>query len=368
MFLSIRLSPRVLAFAGATLAFVNAHAQRANVVDPLSVGCECAIRISFVRTLGNGDSLAFPPIALSVAMNHRGETVVAPVSDMQHAAVFDSAGRLQRLISGSSTSPGVLLSMAVDSEDSVYLFDANLREMSVLSPNFVPIRRAPVSLNAVSAIVPSDAGIIVHAIVHSPTAFGLPIHVIGRSGRILRSFGNLDSSVPLDSLTTLRRIMAVASASTIWTVRPDRYVLEEWGMDGTRKRSIARAPNWFEPSQPGQFRPDVRRPGADIRALQMDDHGRIWVLATAAKVDWRARGSASARDSPSRGVFPPSDLGQYLDSFVEVIDGKTGKLLASARIQPALLGFAGPGLVFSRRRTSKTTEALDTWQFRLANP
>ena len=236
--------------------------------------------------------------------------------------------------------------------------------MTVLSPELTPVRTARMPVRGSDVIVLDDGGMLVHSVEHDPATFGLPLHYVSHVGKRGPSFGNTDMTVLPDSEGSLRRILARASATSVWAARPDRYVLQEWLNDGSLRRTISRNPPWFDASGVDNTRRDRQRPGTTLRAIQVDNLGRIWVLATLPRVDWRPTPPATTGDKS----VPPGDLSLYLDSMVEILDGRTGVLIASARFRSAFFGFAGPGVVASRRRISARIEAIDLWRLQVTTP
>lgn len=143
-----------------------------------------------------------------------------------------------------------------------------------------------------------------------------------------------------------RRELAPADNGRFWAAHPNRYWIEEWELEGIRRR-IVRDAAWF-PSHPGGFgfSPD-EPPKPMLVDLQVDSRGRLWVLATVADQNWRTALVGLPDEAHGGEVrYVPEDINDYLDTVVEVIDPDSGQLLLSSRFD-AFLRFSGPKHVYS---------------------
>ena len=104
---------------------------------------------------------------------------------------------------------------------------------------------------------------------------------------------------------------------------PDGYQLEEWGLDGELRRGFRRAVDWFRPSDPESLSPDDPPP-MQVDALHIDESGLLYVFMFGANDKWRSL-------DPRRREPTDEEIDEMSDLFVEVIDARSGKLLASER-------------------------------------
>ena len=106
-----------------------------------------------------------------------------------------------------------------------------------------------------------------------------------------------------------------------------------------------------------------------MASLQQDETGLLWVLLTVPDAQWtRARTSKAETGWPA-GTNPYSidELNSYFDTVVEVLDPRSGEVLASLRHRSLTAGgIFGDGLIATRRQDADGFLLLDIWRLGLA--
>ncbi len=304
----------------------------------------------------------------------RGRFIVTPTVDVGRLAIYDSTGAFLRLVGARGRGPGeyqLAEVVLVAPGDSLYIFDGLALGFTVLTPEYRYARSVHLGVRAEQALRLGDGQVVIQSRIATPERFGLPVHTLAPDGRVLRSFGSTDLTIPPGALLAQYRLIAAASASSVWAARLDRYEVQEWSDSGELRRTLLRDPTWFtraDGEEPGP--PDEVRPPSALRGLSPAPGGRLWVLATVARADWKPDPKLAGRD-PRRGRPAPAaaSLGRYLDTVVELLDPARGQLVAAQRMPGVGLGVAGPGLVYARReRPDGGGETIEISRLRLVMP
>src|ERR1700741_835610 len=182
-----------------------------------------------------------------VKFGSRGQVYVA--DDLKHeVAVFDSTGRFLRRTGRRGRGPGEFetpWNIAVDARDSVFVWDWKLNRVSVFSPDLVFVRTFPApgswSVSGFEAL--PDGNLLVAA--YQPGTVGT-IHLLSRSGRVLRSFGPQPNpgSIPEP---VARNVFGGAidwSGSAVVYSNKSPYALDFLDLSGRRRRSCVGDPRW----------------------------------------------------------------------------------------------------------------------------
>ncbi|MEW5927478.1 MAG: hypothetical protein AB1941_08335 [Gemmatimonadota bacterium] len=327
-----------------------------------------------VRELGDASGPGrLDPALYSAATDSRGNVLVAsglrrPVS------VFGPDGRFLRTLGDSvaadSLAPVFRLA-TVGRGDTVHLVDdRNLRRL-VLGPDFHPVRSvatSPFALNSGMALLLPDDGMLLTGIIRTRENIGYPLHLAGRGGEIVRSFGTDAPEDTPESEINYRRL-AHAGPGRAWSGHMTRYVLERWTLDGRRELRIERDAPWFAPYA------DVRRlspadpPRPMLMAVRQDAAGRLWTVVRVADPQWR-RTVPSRSDTASRAPLtrPDTGLDDLYDTVVEVFDPACGRLLASERLPAFMIGFLDDEHLLEWRVNGAAPPRLGVWRVGLNLP
>ena len=149
-------------------------------------------------------------------------------------------------------------------------------------------------------------------------------------------------------MITLRRVLSSPhEKATVWSSRGTRYRLEEWDKSGQLLTAIDREVEWFEPwTQPPARNAREQPPPSTAIDIEEDREGRLWSLVSVADEDWLPLPPGGGT-SDGLTFTTMEQRNRLHDTMIEVIDPGSGRLLASARIDEHLLGFAGRGIVYS---------------------
>lgn len=279
-------------------------------------------------------------------------------------------GRLLRILGRKGDGPGEFRlseTVLIGESDSVLIFDGLARRVTLLSPSLQVVRTSQ-SIRVEQAVRLSNGRIVAEARLPTPNAFGFPLHALDPAGAVITSFGaDRAATVQMNPGISSYRRIARATSESVWSAYIDRYEIEEWSWSGQRLRLVVRGAPWFdkrdaEPDGP----PDVTKPKPSIRSLHATHDGRLWVLASVARNDWK-RHQPEVVNSVRLSLLP-SNQDRYTDSVLELLDPRDGTINVTARFRLALSGFVGPETVYAHRESAEGDEVVEIFRVRMRRP
>lgn len=247
--------------------------------------------------------------------------------------------------------------------------DPTARRTVVFDPELAPAMTIPLSGELMNAPLSlRDGRIALNALVRTQDRMGLLVHLIDSTGRIVSSIEPADGGVRFDvpGEAYLRSLSATPRAS-FWVAGRTRYRLTEYTLTGDRIRSLERKPTWFPPHAAGDARLDPGRPKQPrLLSVHEDDHGRLWTVTRIAAADWAKVLTRKSRTvSPMEQPYEFESLDALYDTIVEVIDSRSGALLASRRFDTALGHFIGGNRVISFDENANGDALVKVWSLLL---
>jgi hypothetical protein len=347
----IRALRRCVALLSLSLCLEQAGAQSTRVDVRQPTGPMCGVGLVRSLSLGSSaDEVSPTPFQVGVTRDSRGRLYVAPTADLATFAVYDSTGKLLRVIGREGAGPGeygFIMRVEVIPGDSLVVLDVGNSRMTVLSPSYQPVRSVHMPGRFTQAKALTNGRWLVNGAVRAPAAAGLPVHILDTRGEIERSFGSERPEVRRERPQADLRLMAPAPDGTVWLARLDQYLLERWSLSGSLAQSLRRTVEWFPPRDYGPRRETSRRPDPQVLDIWLDESGRLWTIIRVASSGFRAVPRTSGRREQAMPPFELQDTNH--DVIVEVIDLLTSRLVATQRLSEYLIGHVGDGKVFSLR-------------------
>ena len=170
-----------------------------------------------------------------------------------------------------------------------------------------------------------------------------PLHVYDPASRqITSSFGDQGARADRrqrDPSGHLRRSVAAAADGNIWVARESRYLIDKWSPDGDHLARIERDAPWF--------RPWVEWPGVsyEVRPLPVIVGVRDWgddllmVVLRVADADWQP--ILPTRIVQGHEMLFPEQEEEIHDTVIEVLDTRSGTVLARTRVDAMVRGLVG---------------------------
>ena len=223
--------------------------------------------------------------------------------------------------------------------DSLLVFDALLARFTIFDESYSVAGVFKADDPLVQGFVPFNArDLVVFFEVERSTSAAVLHHIV--NGRTVRSFGppsdGSEASFPLR--------LGHSSRGRLWVVPRNKYEVELWDTAGAVLRRYRGDRAWFgERSTSVSFTREP--PNTSLDAVWEDSDGLLWLLFSTAAADWKAGEIRRGRSS----VNVWAD--KFYDSRVEVVDPRTGELIAAQSFGNMLVAVAmtTPGLVRHRR-------------------
>lgn len=165
----------------------------------------------------------------------------------------------------------------------------------------------------------------------APEHVGYPLHLVDlESGEIRESFGSLTGEQHLGQSNPYS--IAHGPGRSVWLARGRAYEIELWESN-RRLRAMQRRVDWFPNLSSSQSSHGWdEKPGSALGGIAADDT-LLWVLLHRADERW---------SEASAGGF---DWDLFLDTMVEVIDWRNGRVVASGRLDEEYVDWIAPGLL-----------------------
>jgi hypothetical protein len=136
------------------------------------------------------------------------------------------------------------------------------------------------------------------------------------------------------------------------------YQVELWDVSGQLRQTVVRETDWFKPWK--DMYPQNGPPNPFLSAVRQDTEGLLWTIVG------RLDANAAAARAPQTGCQRRADCAnQEYDTMIEVLDPRSGALLASRRFPEFLRGFWSDDLLTSASVGPDDTPYIDIWQVRL---
>jgi len=289
--------------------------------------CRVVVRETGIRLLAAEDG-SRPDPGFDVQRDGRGRFYSTGATGFGNTiTLWDESGRFLKSFGREGEGPGEFshrggISIFVDGEDRLHVRDGGIR-WSVFSPEQEFLRGVSAPLASFeSGTTVLDNGMAV-------TRSGDGEHyfrIVDSAGATLRAFGVIPDELRRAGADVEREVTH-AGGDRFWAGpvagSPDGYQLEEWGADGELRRVVRRIVDWFPPGDPARLsRGDPPPPRVSL--LHLDDSGLLYVYLFGATGKWRS--PADLGREPTE-----EEMDRMVQVFVEVIDTRSGRLLASER-------------------------------------
>jgi hypothetical protein len=285
--------------------------------------------------------------------------------------VFDKHGAYWRTIGRRGEGPGeFMLITALDVDPpGTYLavYDAALSRRTILDlahDSVLSTFRLAVAPEPMPILLDNGA-VLVNRLLATREGVGYPLHLLGADGQLIRSFGSTDGEFDPTQPFPIRRVMTKArTGDAIWIVRPSRYALELWNLEGDLLRVVERDAAWFESGYAGHTDADEPPPPI-VMGMQEDSAGLLWVFLGVADPEWRGSVTASSPDGTHRTI---DDLSGFRDTIVEVLDPSRARVVATGRFAEYLDAGVGHGMAGAAVLSDDSTPRYVVWDLSYSTP
>ena len=360
-----------LIFVGMSSLLVGCDSQK----DPTEVSlelvegewtCRDCIHMTPILTLGDTAVTSRGPAALesahSVARDGAGNYWIAQVNSLK---VFDAHGNFVADVGRAGQGPGEFETypgpVFGDRDGNVHVVDNRNRRESIFSParQLLGDYQLFAHVNDIAAM--SDAHVrVVNAHARTSEYVTIPLHLLRRDS-VTVSFGGARKEMLIRDLD-LRRKITTDTQGHIISAEVYDYIVTLWDEHGRPIRILEGPSINVVPVQSGAWTMETGPP-SKIIDLHATADGQLWVMRTERSGSWREH--AQEVVSP-RGVvgmkIKHDDPNNVLDTYVDVIDTMTGRILATSAAPGRWGGFLGPGLAWQPRITILGVPYITIWR------
>lgn len=191
-------------------------------------GCDgCSIRLDPLLTIGYGADEYGGVTRGYLVKDSRGRYYHTGLYTPWAVLVFDSSGVFLKAIGREGDGPGEFRNIyraAIGPNDSLYVYDQNRRDITVLDSDYRYARTIPIGEHVSQMSIGPSGSILVNGDFRTCSGFAYPFHHLDSSGAI-RSFGKerLGDRTGRINRLVLRQPFARADSDTFWAVDATTY-------------------------------------------------------------------------------------------------------------------------------------------------
>ncbi len=317
----------------------------------------CEIVLDEVLRLGALDDPGTIGFPAPITRVESGDFVVASLQNGPEMLVYDSRGRYRESFGRSGEGPGEFMEPGF----------GMLRPLpggGVLVLD--PLRRRITRLSATWAFESSTdlGGILATNVMRLASGSGYVLAGWGRTEeserteitRVIDLDGDVVETIAVVPTADRMRSFFFSPLATdgegrVWRALPTEYAVEAWDPAGPGVVvRLEGRPDWFTPGPPAEGYPEEAPAASVIDGLRYEG-GLLWITTIVADDNWR---EAVADPVP----FVPLELNGMMDGVVEVIDVRTGQLVARTVRDEVLRWTGDKSLLYSIREDGLVPQAV----------
>jgi hypothetical protein len=290
-------------------------------------GCKaCVASIKPVILLGSdSDPAGFSPL-VQMAVG-RGAYFVSAQTFPGEIYMYDAAGKFVKSIGRKGSGPGEMerpVFLSVGAGDSIHAVEMGSNRHHVLSPKGELVRTTSLR-DPVNALAASRDGSLFTSSKHAEGKNFTLLDHIAANGDVISSLERADLSVP----TTGRSYVAVDPVTgDRWSISVEHLRVTHWGKNDTPAAVFTGTRPWFTEGMPPQGKdPRKIKPIAWIGGLGFAS-GSLLIYYLVPDAKW----------APMDG---PLEINRIYDTRIEVVNPRTGQLMAVKQIDAVYLPIEG---------------------------
>jgi hypothetical protein len=359
--------------AALVLIALSASAQQRLEIPATPTCPRCTFEKTKVLTIaGTSDSVMIAQYP-DIVRDRRGRFYVSGAN--YNVLAFDSVGRFLGTMGRRGPGPGEFSTppsaLLIGRADSLYALSG--RALSVFSPAFVHARTSGMQSYHLGAATLPSGEIVWHGPDASAPRDGYSLVLLDAKGTQVRTLRAAVPATPPCRECSQRTLSISPDRTSIWTAARNRYEIEQLSPDGRLLRTVSvRGSPWFEPwtAPVPRDRAGSTRPPSRLGAAVEDGQGRLWVMGFTAASDWKPDPSFDV-SRRGIGIISPAEQAYRARSFamvLEVLDLRSGRLIASQRFDRDSFAFLGGGLAWTTREDADGNTLIDIWRLSLREP
>jgi hypothetical protein len=332
---------------------------RTVIVDDSNPCTDCRIRLERIASIGNeGAGYVGEPWAVQL---WQGMWAVTHLAKPGSISLYSRNGDFLKDVGRRGEGPGEykMAGRTAVRGDTLFVFDPDLQRVTYYTSTDKHAGSFKVGVRDARAMeVLKDGRILFTGRVRTTASVGYPLHVTSRNSSV-RSFGAVKPIVDPARPHAHLRASSMMPDGSILTARFTEYLLEQWDSNGRKIAEWRRNVPWFSPHGKGGIRSPTEPPNPLIDAVYVDDNMLAWVMLGVPDKNWKA----AVRQKgvlQGRTIYEASN-NEYMDALIEVIDLKTGKLIARMQMDARALSASAHGIIVTEAETVNSVR-LDVWR------
>ena len=317
----------------------------------------CNVVFEDVLSLGAMDDPGTIGAPLTITRVESGDFVLATPENGAEMMVFDSDGRYRESFGRSGEGPGEFFEPGYGvlrplPDGGVLVLDPFTRRITSLSATWEAERLTDLGARFVTNFMPlaSGPGFVVTGWGRSDDAESVEMtQAIDLDGSTVEMIAVVPTDEAMRSF--FLSPLATDGEGKVWRASATAYAVEAWDpADPGGGVRLEGRPDWFTPGPPPEGYPLEAPAPSVIRGLRYAD-GFLWIATSVADDDWR--------DAVANPVqFVPLELSGMMDGVVEVIDARTGGLVARAVHDEVLWWTGDKSLLYTIREDGLVPRAV----------
>lgn len=294
-----------------------------------------------------------------------------PGRDARPPQIFSSNGKLIRTVGRVGGGPMEFRAaplLVPARADSFLIFDPVIGRISVTDSGFTLgriVTDATVS-RIWQALPLPDGHILASGLVATPGSVGFPLHEFNEQLELVASFGRRSTTFLPNDDRTLHLVLAPARDGGFWAAGGRVYSIQKWSAQHRLERGVEPEVGWF-PQDTLEVRRSNPEPRPHVIGIYEDALGFVWVCTTIADENWRA-GLGSPVRAGTETRYPIVDANRYLDTMVQVFDGRNFRSIVAERFDEAFVGLFEAGLTGAMIELPAGTPQFVVWGLGLRQP
>lgn len=318
-------------------------AQDSVVVVPDAPACAaCSLTVSAVVELGDREGPGIVGEQTEIGRSDDGDYYVSSLLQEGRLLRFSPDGVFLDAIGRAGEGPGeyVWPVLMGGDADALTILDIRRFRVTTIRGGVIATARLPLLVDDF-ALLP-DGRHVYNGFAYEPREADQPLHLYDEtSGRVTPSFGGEGVRVvqAAEPPTEVRRRVAGAADGRIWAASWTRYRIDKWDPDGDRITRIERDAPWFRPGEESPGLPNEFEPSPVTLGVRDWGDGLLMVVVNVADADWRP--AAPARVVQGHELLSAAQQEELFDTVIEVLDTRSGTVLARTRVDENAIGLVG---------------------------
>lgn len=332
----------------------------------------CRITLHIVQTIAP-DSLQGSLNGMTVARSAGGDVFAADVDVASTAVVRIGRDGRESVVLRPGPGPGEIRgvsSLVLGPADSVFVYDGRGGKLVVLAPDGAYVRETRLPIGVLGATLRRDGSSVLVVRNNSARFAGHPLVLMQRDGRLREAWSETRVfQDPRSPMWMVRRLTSPNDGTTWVQMLAYEPVVQVRAIDGSERHVLRRVSELLPSFPPGPLRTLTRdRPPVPIGlGVGVVNDSLVAVLWRVPDADWRRGLGADVRTETGEPAAIVGDRDKLFDTLVDLVDRRSYRLVASARLDQLYHGVTAGGLLV-RNLEDRSEPATELVSLRIVQP